>query len=138
MSFILMGLSGQLLAQSPQQTRTDFSDGELENFVEVVKVQQKGQLEMAEAIQSEGLDVNAFNQILQAKQDPEAEVSKEDEVKFRAASQKVKAIQQGLQSKVMKKINDTGLGMNTYTQIAQAYQQDAEVQKKVNTILADN
>lgn len=138
MSFIMICFSAQVLAQSSQQTGTDFTDAELESFVEVVKVQQSGQLKMVEAIRSTGLDVNSFNQILQAKQNPDAEVSEADEKKFQAASQKVKVIQQGLQGEVMKEINDTGLGVNKYTEIAQAYQQDAALQQKVNTMLTDN
>lgn len=76
----------------------NLSEDELKDFVEVVKVQQMGQLKMVKAIECERLNVNSFNEILQAKQNSGTEVSEEDEKKFQAASQKVKEIQQGLQN----------------------------------------
>lgn len=132
--------------QAPQQQgqqeeiKTDFTDEELENFVEVVKVQQENEIKMMEAIQNEGLDIDKFNEILQAKQNPEVSeesLSNEEVEKFEKASEEVIRIQQEMQAEVMQAINETGLGMETYGQIVNAYQVSPEVQQEIDKRLIE-
>lgn len=118
-----------------QQANQNFSDQQLEDFVEVVKVQQESELEMVQAIQDNGLDLQQFNQILQAQQSAETsteDISQEQMQQFEKASQKVIEIQQEMQMEVMQAINESGLGVQTYQEILSAYQTNPEVQQQVD------
>lgn len=123
--------------QQAQEVRDDFSSEELENFVEVVKVQQEKEVEMMQAIQNEGLEIEEFNEILQVKQNPDAagDIPQEEEEKFAKASEQVIKLQQEMQTEVMQAINETGLGVQTYQAIVSAYQTNPEIQKEIDALL---
>lgn len=128
----------EVMPPQQQEVRDDFTGEELENFVEVVKVQQEKEMQMIQAIEGEGLDLEKFNEILQAQQNPEAaatDVASEDMGKFEKASEQIIVLQQEMQTEVMGAINETGLGVETYQEIMMAYQTVPEVQKQVDDLL---
>ena len=140
-SFALLAQQGMPPAPQQQNIKEDYSENELKEFVNANKVatqvQQESQDKMIEVIEDEGLDINTFNQIMTAQQDPQqdADIPQTDLEKFNSASQKVMTIQQEMQVEVSKAIENTGMDPNTYSEIMLAYQNSPVVQEKVHKIL---
>jgi hypothetical protein len=145
--FIASLLSYESMAQqeyghNPQlEVREDFSDQELEQFIEANKnaivVQQGAEQKMIQAIQDEGLDINTFNEILTSKQNPnyESQASPEDHNKFDHAVEEVVKIQEEMMTEMESAIEEAGITIETYEEILIAYQQNPKVQEKVNELL---
>ena len=139
-------ISGNAYAQMPQQpqqqeVRTDFTDDELGKFVEaaqkVMAIQQQINHDVTEGIESEGLTVEQFQNMFNAMQDPQRELdaTEEEQQAFDRAMQKVNDVQQEADTKVMQAVEDAGLSNQEYEEIMTAYQQDPEVQQRVNALL---
>ena len=137
-------LSNDIIAQQQegqQQIREDYSEKELQTFVdankEVAQIQNAAEQEMISAIEEHKLDVKVFNEILMAKQNPNAEpeASEEQLTKFDQAIGDVMQIQQKTENKMQKAIQDAGMNVEEYQQIMMAYQQSPEVQQKVNELI---
>lgn len=153
LSSVLVGICGMMTVEvtaqqapmAPQtgQTQSEISDAQLENFIaasqEMSQVQQGVQQEMIKTIQDEGLDVNKFNEMAAQKQNPNQEtsmeISEEDQAAFDNAMKKVQGRQMEMQKEMELVINDNGLDMAEFQQIQRAYQQDKELQQKVNQIM---
>jgi peroxiredoxin len=146
---LLLLMAGAALAQMPQTqeqqqqpVREDFSDAELEKFadvyVQVVEIQQQSEAEMLKAIEDENLDINRFNEILQAQQQKqgagEINATADEMASFNNAAQKIMGVQQETETE-MKQVIEQDLGVDTYQQIIVAYQQSPDVQQKVNELL---
>ncbi len=139
-------LSGNIYGQEPvrlerQETRTDYSDEELQMFVtaaqDVMAIQQQSQHEMVAEIEEEGLTIEEFNQIFNAMQDPQAEVeaTEEERQSFDRAMQRVNDLQVKTDEKIMGAIEESGLDYEEYEEIMTAYQQDPELQQRINEML---
>lgn len=128
--------------QQQQELNTDFSDQELEQFVAVFKkaneIQQKNEEVMIQAIEGEDLELERFNEILVSRQQQQSAedigASAEEMAAFNQAAEKIMSVQQEAQAEIQQVIEDE-LGMEKYQQIVIAYQQDPEVQEKVNQML---
>ena len=115
------------------------SDQELESFVKaavkVEKIQKESEGEMVKAIQDEGLEPDRFVEINTLQQNPAADtenkVSEKELDNYNKAMKEVQTIQQGVQTEQVKAIEDEGLDVNRYVQIAKAVQQDPDLMKKV-------
>ncbi|MFP4090163.1 MAG: DUF4168 domain-containing protein [Cyclobacteriaceae bacterium] len=125
--------------------KTDFSDEELKNFIsvneEVVKVQQEAEQEMMQVIDSEdGITVERFNEIAQAQQNPDMEVNIGDEemMAFRNAAQKVMDVQRETEAEVAEVVEEEGMAFEDYRQIMMAYQQDPELQQRIQSMIQEN
>ncbi len=147
LSLSLIALAFATTAQQmppQQQVRDDFSDNEIKQFVDINKkiapLQEAGTQKMMSAITEEKLEVQRFNQIMEAmqKQDLESAKASQDEVaSFNKAVQKVQAIQQEVNNEIQEKITDEGMKIQTFTEIGMAYQQSPKVQEKINKLLAE-
>ena len=132
-------------AQQPpalqQQEAPDagISDQELESFVKaavkVEELQKESEGKMVKAIQDEGLEPNRFVEINTLQQNPAADtenaVSEKELDNYNKAMKEVQSIQQGAQTEQIKIIEQEGLDVNRYVQIAKAVQQDPGLMKKV-------
>ncbi|MFP4340805.1 MAG: DUF4168 domain-containing protein [Cyclobacteriaceae bacterium] len=125
--------------------KTDFSDEELKNFIsvneEVVKVQQEAEQEMMQVIDSEdGITVERFNEIAQAQQNPDMEVNigEEEMMAFRNAAQKVMDVQRETEAEVAEVVEEEGMAFEDYRQIMMAYQQDPELQQRIQSMIQEN
>ena len=138
--------SNDAFAQAPQQqqeqeVRTDFDDEELEGFAEIAQevqmVQQQHQQEINNAIEEEGISVERFNEMFQAMQNPEValEATPEEEEAFDEAMAKVYEAEEALEEKVAETVEEGGLTMEEYNEIMTAYQQDPEIQERINELL---
>lgn len=124
-----------------QEVKEDYSEEELTQFIqaneEAAKVQQQGEQQMMKAIENEGMDVDKFNEILMARQNPDAEVqaSEEELEKFDKASQEIIKVQQNLQQDVVKAVENSGMAIDKYSEMMFAYQNSSKVQEEVNKLL---
>ncbi len=129
-------------AQMPQETiepadPASISDTELEQFAGVfTKLQtmnQQIQQKMATAVEEEGIEVQRFNEIMNAQQDPNQEVdaTEEELEKFAAAGQAIQEIQQSSQQDMQKVITDSELSLERYQSIMATLQNDAGLQERL-------
>lgn len=140
-SFLLIILvSGTVaLAQEAQQV----SDEEMKQFTSSIQqveiVNQEAQIEMAEAVQKEGLEVQRYNEMQQAVQDPNQEIDATDEElqKYETATQELAEIHTRSQQKMQDKIIEEGLTVNRYQEIASIIRGDLELQQQLREYLED-
>jgi len=127
----------QVPQQMPQQQEIDVSDGEIDQFasvfVELQSMNQEIQQEMMGAVKDEGIEVQRFNQIMQAQQDPNQEVdaSEEELQNFAKASQAVEQIQAKVQKEMEDVITKNDLTVQRYQQIMMAVRNDADLQQRL-------
>lgn len=150
--FAAMLLNEGMAQQEPQKPseqgmnpenapRKEFSNTELEQFIEANKqaivVQQNAEQKMIKAIQDRGLDIETFNDILTSKQDPNhtSSASIEDQSKFDSVVVDVVKIQEDMMTEMESAIEKSGITIETYEQILIAYQENPELQEKINNML---
>jgi hypothetical protein len=129
-------------AQQRQQIKTEFSDQEIKQFTEAAKAINQVSLEadakMTKAIEEVGLDLETFNEIAAAQQNPDAEAPAADEAemkKFQEVTATLQEIQTEMQPKMVSAIQDSGMDMNKYQELMLAYQQSPELQAKVKQMM---
>lgn len=129
-------------AQMPQQTiepadPASVTDTEMEQFagvfVELQTMNQQIQQKMMTAVQEEGIEVQRFNEIMNAQQDPNQEVdaTQQELETFAAAGQAIQQIQQSAQQDMQKVITDSELSLDRYQAIMAAMRNDAGLQQKL-------
>jgi hypothetical protein len=142
----LMGVSvvfAQVPQQMPQQQTTEVSDDEIEQFalafVEIQNIEQKIQPEMVQIVEDEGIEVQRFNEIMNAQQDPNQEVdASEDElIKFASANREIEEIQTRAQREMMEKIAESGLSVDRYQEIMVAVRNDPALQQKLQSSMQE-
>lgn len=130
--------------QQQQQVQTDFSEEELKTFIQanksVVEVQQQAEQKMIQVIEEENMDINRFNEIATAQQDPnqEADATADEMATFNQAAQKVMEVQRETQSEIAEAIESEGMQFNEYRQIMMAYQSSPEVQEKITKLVQED
>ncbi len=141
LSFLFVS-SAAFAQQPPAQETPDYSDEELENFVEaaleVMPLQQESQALMIDEIEEHGLTVETFNTILEARQKGvDAEVTEEEMEAFETALLAIQAIELEYNDKIVEEIEDAGITPAKYEEIMAFYQQDPELQMRVNQIMEE-
>lgn len=127
--------------QELPEVKTNFSEATLANFIKASKsieqIQQQTEQEMIKAVEKENLNVDRFNEIAQAKQNPEVELNVTDkELKsFETAINQFEQIQVQMQSKMEDAIKEKNIGLDEYKEIVYAYHQNKEFQQKINSML---
>lgn len=126
-------------AQQPSvEMREDFSDNELKSFVKanekVTVIQMEAEQKMIKAIEGEGLTIERFNQILEQQRDPSraSETSADELQSFNNAAQVILEENTRIEKEMTSSIEEEGIDIETYKQIMIAYQQNPEVQSRVN------
>lgn len=123
------------------QTEGQVTDEQLQKFADAYqKVQESNQViqqEMVVAIENEGLSAERFNEIYEAKMDPEKEVdaTEEELEKQDAAMVVIQEIQTASQEKMEEKIKEKGLTMEQFQVIGAQVQQNPELQQKLQAIM---
>jgi len=119
-----------------------FSDEMLQNFanavVQVISIQQQGQNEMIEAIEETDMTVQRFNEInMQAQQMPleDIEASEEELENFQKANEAVEEVQIELEEILIGTIEEEGLSIEKYEEIMAEYQQNPELQQRVQELM---
>ncbi|MFW6277361.1 MAG: DUF4168 domain-containing protein [Prolixibacteraceae bacterium] len=128
-----------IFAQLPQQQAqpADVSNAELEQFalafVEIQSIDQELQQKMVNAVQESGLEVEEFNEILNAQQNDNQEVDATEEElnKFTDAQESIEQIQNQGQQEMQKIISNNELTVPRYQEIMVAVRNDSELQQKL-------
>lgn len=138
LSFMLV----MLLSVTIQAQQTEFSDEELEQFAdavtEVMTIQQQGQTEMMTKIEEHDMDVQRFNEInMQAQEMPldEIEATEEELESFQMINQEIEQIQIELEAELIETIEEQGLSLEKYEAIMGQYQQDPELQQRIQELM---
>ncbi|MEX0812454.1 MAG: DUF4168 domain-containing protein [Chitinophagales bacterium] len=124
-----------------QESAPEVSDAELEKFVnalnKVNQVQEQYQGEMVQQVEKSGLDVERFNEIANAQQNPnqEVEASEKELANFQTAVEKISSTQQEMQSELQNAVVDAGMQPTRYQQIMNQVNQDPALQQKVQSMM---
>lgn len=141
--FVLGGAT--VVAQSPtlpqQQEKIDVSDAELTRFAQVFQqmrmINQTAQKEMMQVVQEENFELKRFNEIHQAKINPQKEVetTKEEDKKYELVVAELQTIQPKFQKKMQQVITESELSMERYQQLAMALRTDTQLQQRLQKIM---
>lgn len=140
-------LSAQMVPQQQQQQqtepRTNYTTEQLETFVkavlQVMTIQEQGQMRMISVVENNDLSVDRFNEMLmQAQhQGEEAIAGTEEEVEaFHSTINELEMMQMKLQEDMMEAITEEGMDIMEYQNIMQAYEVDPELKQKIDEIFA--
>lgn len=120
-----------------------FSDDELKGFanafVQVMSIQQQGQMQMIEQIEEHEMTVQRFNEIyMQSMEMPIEEIemeSQEEMESFLAVSEEIDKIQVELEGVLISTIEEEGLSIEKYEAIITEYQQNPELQQRIQQLM---
>jgi len=142
--FVLAIGTASVAAQStqmPQQEQIEVSDAELTEFADVFQkmrmMNQEIQKEMMTVVQNEEFELQRFNEIHQAKMDPEKDIetTSEEDKKYDAVVTELETIQPEFQKKMQAVITESDLSMERYQQLAMALRSDAELQQRLQEMM---
>jgi hypothetical protein len=144
-SFILLtGLltSTRVLAQQPEmmQQQAEYTDTELIAFVnaanKVLPLQQESQMKMIGEIEEENLTIDQFNDIMKSYSNGEdIDASAEEIESFNNALEGIQNIQIEYNEIIVETITTEGIAPAKFEEIMTNYQQDPQLQSRVNEIL---
>ncbi len=115
-----------------------FTDEEIKGFAnaitKVMSIQQQSQMQMIEIIEEHDMDVQRFNLLyMQMQQMPLDEIDGTDKEKedMEEIVEEIEKIQAELESVLISSIEDEGLSIAKYEEIMTAYQQNPELQQRI-------
>ena len=128
----------QFQPQQPTAT-ADVTDEELNQFIQVSSavqsVQMEAQMQMVAIVEDEGLEVDVYNQIAEARftglDENELEVSSEDMEKFDRAADAISEIELEVESEMTEAIEAEGMLRERFMEINMALQQDPALQQRI-------
>lgn len=133
-------MQDQMDAQQPAQSPegADISDEDLAKFIEVSsavqEIQMESQQEMITVVEEEGISVEVYNQIAQARymgeDESELDISDEDREKFDNAYEVISEMEVEMEEQLAQKIEEEGMDMNQFQTISMALQQDPALQQR--------
>lgn len=129
------------MPQQAQAAEVDYSQEELETFVEATQavqtVQQGYQKKMMSSIKEEGLNPMEFQKMAQAQQQQssEMEMTAEEKKAFEAAMQSVMEIQKNMNAEMQTTLAEHDMEMQEYQSMAMNIRQNPEMSKKVQQML---
>ncbi len=137
-------VQAQTEQQSQQeQVQKEISDQELEKFARVFQelrmkssdVQQK----MGEAIQQEGMEIQRFNQIYEARNDPavQLETTTEEDEQFRRISSQLEKMQKSFEEDKKEAIAREGMTEERFEKIARQLETDEALQQRLSALFQD-
>ncbi len=119
----------------------EYNDDELKKFanvvVEVISIQQQGQMQMISIIEDHEMSIQRFNEIMvESQEKPLEEIQGTEQEKevFADISVQIMEVQEELNDQIIKKIEDNDMALERYEQILQAYQQSPELQERVKNL----
>ncbi|GAB3536707.1 hypothetical protein GCM10027443_27710 [Pontibacter brevis] len=129
--------------ETQQQSAQEFSDADLEKFVEanstVTEIQKASRDSLVAAIESENLTVDRFNELAKAHRAQKLEEVAEDTEEISAfsnAAQRVVKIQPETRERVQEAIEEEGLTVEKYEKIMAAYESDPAVKAKIQEVVS--
>jgi hypothetical protein len=133
------------IAPKESQQGAKYSSDKLQKFVEASKdissIHQQGEEKMIGVIERENLDIEKFNIIAEMKMNPQetpqGEVSEEDMASFDKVMPELQIIQLQMQEEMEAAITESGMQVEEYTEIMEAYRTNPRVQEKINELLME-
>ena len=145
--FALFAIPAHAQFEMPQEAppQIEVSDEELELFIDASMnaqtVQMQSQQEMIAIVDEEGIEVNTYNEIMQAQQmgqSPEdIGVSESDLEKFERASEKIQEVEVRMERDLAQAVEDEGMEMERFQEINMAIQQDPELQQRAQQLIQE-
>jgi hypothetical protein len=142
--FSFAAMAQQLPSGPQQQVNDSFSDEEYEKFVDInvklIPMQMEIEDKMVAIVEDTGLEVNRFQELMQAQQQGNIMDASEDPqeiAKFNEAGQEVMKVQQESQEKLQKHITDNDMDLQKFQEMSIAYQQSPKVKEKVDALMAE-
>lgn len=136
-------LSAQMVPQQQNVPPADYTTEQLETFVkavlQVMTIQEEGQMRMVTVVENNDLSVDRFNEMLmQAQHQGEESIAgTEEEVDaFHNTINELETMQMQLQEDMMEAITDEGMDIMEYQTIMQAYEVNPELKEKIDEIFA--
>ncbi len=127
--------------QLPQQQKVEVNDAELTKFAEAFQkmrmANQEAQMKMMKIIKDQGMELQRFNEIHQAKQNPDSDVetTSDEQEKYKAIVAELQALQPTFQKKMQDIISESGISMERYQQLAMALRTDQELQQRLSALM---
>ncbi|MDT0686160.1 DUF4168 domain-containing protein [Autumnicola psychrophila] len=144
--FIALIGSVNAIAQTqpmPQQQKVevDVDNEELAKFAEAYQglrmVNQEAQQKMVKVVESEGFEIQRFNEMYQTSMNPneELDASADEMEKYKATVQKIEGMQGEFQDRMEEVITEQGFTMERYEKLAMALQTNPEMQQRMQEML---
>lgn len=129
--------------QGQSAPQTQVSPQELQQFAKAIKqllaIEQDANQQMLMAITQEGLSPDRFDEIYKGQQNSQAQptnpVSQEEKQKFARAMTKVSGIEQQVQPRMKKAVQDQGLELTRFDQIMAAVQRSPDLKQQVQKLI---
>ncbi len=134
--------NGTPVQQEPP-VKENFEKKQLESFIEanvkVVQVEHASQQRLVQEVEKSGLSVERFNELANAQTTTDSPVKMDstEQKSFDQAVQKLNLVQQEIEKEMVAKIKETGLDLDTYQEIAYAYQKSEKVKGEVDALLPE-
>ena len=133
------------MAPGAPTTETDISEEELQLFVDASmnaqQVQQESQGEMLAIAEEEGIEVDTYNEIMQAQQmgqsPDELDISASDMESFERASERIQEVEVGMHEQLTLAIEEEGMDMDRFQEINMAVQQDPGLQQQLQMMMQE-
>lgn len=124
-----------------QQEKIEVSDSELTEFAEIFQkmrmMNQQMQKEMTSVVENENFELQRFNEIHQAKMDPnkDIETTQEEDKKYEAVVAELEVMQPEFQKQMQEVIAESDLSMQRYQELAMALRSDAALQQRLQEMM---
>lgn len=121
----------------PQQQKVEVNDAELAKFGDAFQkmrmANQEAQMKMMKIIKDSGMELQRFNEIHQAQQNPDndADMTSDEQAKYKEIVAELQALQPTFQKRMQDILSESGLSMERYQQLAMALQTDKELQQRL-------
>lgn len=136
---ITIGQSPQQKGEVQQQAIKNFADKDLQHFVDTYikanELQEKHHAKIMQALEDAKIDIEKYNELLSSQLNPDEKASSVEEMTaFNEAHNTITKVQEAAQVEIGNFIEEE-MGINKYQEIIFAYQQNEDVQKKVDALL---
>ncbi len=145
--FALFAIPAQAQFEMPQEAppQIEVSDSELELFIDASmnaqSVQAQSQQEMIAIVDEEGIEVNTYNEIIQAQQMGQSledlDISASDIESFESAYEQIQEVEVRMERDLAQAIEEEGMEMERFQEINMAIQQDPELQQRVQQMIQE-
>jgi len=147
-AFALFSFPAQAQFDMPQQQtppQIEVSDEELELFIDASMnaqtVQMQSQQEMIAIVDEEGIEVNTYNEIMQAQQMGQSlediGVTESDIEKFERAQEQIQVVEERMERDLTQAVEEEGMEMERFQEINMAIQQDPELQQRAQQMIQE-
>jgi hypothetical protein len=135
-------VSAQELPPQQSERSLGYSDDELVEFIfvahKVMPLQQESQMKMIQEIEEQELTIDKFNNILEAQTNgKELNATQEEIDAFNNAIENIQLIQEQYMALITEVIIDEGMTPERYEEIIFNYQQDPQLQLRINQLMDD-